>query len=75
VSTGGAEDYRWYWQHGWDANRDGRPDANASAEAEMMNFVKDIANYARGTHNHPGFQILIQNAEELSRHPDYLRGP
>jgi endo-alpha-1,4-polygalactosaminidase (GH114 family) len=72
MSIGGAEDYRWYWQHSWDADRDGRPDTDASAEAEMMNFVKDIANYARVTHNHPGFQIFVQNAEELSRHPDYV---
>ncbi len=76
MSIGGAEDYRSdyrsYWHHGRDANRDGRPDADASAEAEMMNFVKDIANYACGTHNHPDFQILVQRAEELSRHPDYV---
>jgi uncharacterized protein (TIGR01370 family) len=39
----------------------------------MMNFVKDISNYARGSHNHPGFQIVVQNAKGLSRHPDYVR--
>ncbi len=26
----------------------------------------------RVTHNLPGFQIFVQNAEELSRHPDYV---
>jgi uncharacterized protein (TIGR01370 family) len=27
----------------------------------------------RVTHNLSGFQIFVQNAEELSRHPDYVR--
>ncbi len=31
MSIGEAEDYRWYWQRSWDANRDGRPDAGAPA--------------------------------------------
>jgi cysteinyl-tRNA synthetase len=134
MSIGEAEDYRWYWQRSWDANRDGRLDADApawlgrsnpdwpgnykvrywdaawqqivydyvdkvlaagfdgvyldivdayqyweprepdvSAEAEMVDFVKDIANSARVTHNHPGLQVFVQNAEELSRHPDYVQ--
>jgi cysteinyl-tRNA synthetase len=29
ISIGEAEDYRPYWQKGWDANRDGKPDASA----------------------------------------------
>jgi cysteinyl-tRNA synthetase, unknown class len=29
MSIGEAEDYRWYWQPGWDRNRDGRPGAAA----------------------------------------------
>jgi cysteinyl-tRNA synthetase len=133
MSIGEAEDYRWYWQRSWDANKDGRPDAGAPAwlgrsnpdwpgnykvrywnpawqrivynyvdrvlaagydgiyldivdayqyweprepdvpaEAEMVAFVKDIASYARVTHNQPGFQVFVQNAEELSRHSDYV---
>ena len=138
MSIGEAEDYRWYWQRSWDANRDGRPDAGApewlgrsnpdwpgnykvrywdpawqdivydyvdkvleagydgvyldivdayqywepggpgapdypDAEDDMVAFVKDIANYARVTQNHPGFQVFVQNAEELSTHPDYVQ--
>jgi cysteinyl-tRNA synthetase, unknown class len=138
MSIGEAEDYRWYWQRSWDANRDGRPDAGApawlgrsnpdwpgnykvrywdpawqeivydyldkvlaagydgvyldlvdayeywqpggpgapdypDAEAEMVDFVKSIATYARITQNHPNFQVFVQNAEELSRHPDYVQ--
>ena len=37
----------------------------------MVDFVKDIAGYA--TQNHPNFQVFVQNAEELSRHPDYVQ--
>ncbi len=134
MSIGEAENYRWYWQKSWDANRNGKPDAGApawlgpsnpdwpgnykvrywdagwqeivyayvdkvlvagydgvyldivdayqywepretdvSAEDEMVDFVKDIANYARVTQNYPGFQVFVQNAEELSRHSDYVR--
>ena len=134
MSIGEAEDYRWYWQRSWDANRDGRPDAGAPAwlgrsnpdwpgnykvrywdpawqqivydyvgkvlaagydgvyldivdayeyweprapgvpvEDEMVDFVKSIATYARVTHDHPNFQVYVQNAEELSLHPDYVR--
>jgi len=29
MSIGEAEDYRWYWQPSWDADRDGRPDPGA----------------------------------------------
>jgi len=131
MSIGEAEDYRWYWQRNWDANRDGRPDAGAPAWlgrsnpdwpgnkvrywdtawqqivydyvdkvlaagydrvyldivdayqyweprepgvlAEAETVDKDIANYARVTHNHLGFQVFVQNAEELSRHSDYVQ--
>jgi cysteinyl-tRNA synthetase len=138
MSIGEAEDYRWYWQRSWDANRDGRPDAGApawpgrsnpdwpgnykvrywdpawqqivydyvdkvlaagydgvyldivdayeywepggpgspdrsTAEEDMVTFVKDIANYARVTQNHPGFQVFVQNAEELSQHSHYVQ--
>lgn len=29
MSIGEAEDYRFYWQESWDADRDGKPDANS----------------------------------------------
>lgn len=29
ISIGEAEDYRWYWNSGWDANNDGSPDSGA----------------------------------------------
>ena len=31
LSIGEAEDYRPYWKHEWDANKDGKPDTNAPA--------------------------------------------
>ena len=137
MSIGEAENYRWYWQKSWDANRNGKPDAGApawlgpsnpdwpgnykvrywdagwqeivyayvdkvlnagydgvyldivdayqywepggpgspdhlTAEEDMVEFVKDIAQYARVTKGHPDFQVFVQNAEELSTHPDYV---
>lgn len=136
MSIGEAEDYRWYWQRSWDANRDGRPDVGApawlgrsnpdwpgnykvhywdpawqnmvyeyvdkvqeagydgvyldivdayeywgpggqsgldreAAEEEMVEFVKDIATYAR--ESQPNFGVFVQNAEDLSTHPDYVQ--
>ncbi len=138
MSIGEAEDYRWYWQRSWDANKDGRPDAGApawlgrsnpdwpgnykvrywdpawqqivydyvdkvlaagydgvyldivdayeywgpggpsgldrpTAEREMVRFVKSIAEFARVTREKPGFQVFVQNAEGLSRYPDYVQ--
>jgi cysteinyl-tRNA synthetase, unknown class len=57
-----------YWQPGGP----GAPDREV-AEAEMVDFVKSIATYARVTQNHPNFQVFVQNAEELSQHPDYVQ--
>jgi cysteinyl-tRNA synthetase len=134
MSIGEAEDYRWYWQRGWDRNRDGRPDADApdwlgrsnpdwpgnykvrywdpgwqalvydyvdkvlaagydgvyldvvdayqywrprqpgvATADEMVSFVETIAEHARVTRNHPDFWVFVQNAEELSRYPDYVQ--
>jgi cysteinyl-tRNA synthetase len=42
-------------------------------EDEMVAFVKDIATHARETKGRTGFQVFVQNAEELSVHPDYLQ--
>ena len=137
MSIGEAENYRWYWQKSWDANRNGKPDAGApawlgpsnpnwpgnykvrywgagwqeivyayvdkvlvagydgvyldivdayqywepggpgssdhpNAEEDMVEFVKGITQYARVTKDHPDFQVFVQNAEELSTHPDYV---
>jgi uncharacterized protein (TIGR01370 family) len=39
----------------------------------MVAFVKSIANYARVTKGRPRFQVFVQNAEGLSRYPDYVQ--
>jgi endo-alpha-1,4-polygalactosaminidase (GH114 family) len=31
MSIDEAKNYRWYWQRGWDANRNGKLDAGAPA--------------------------------------------
>lgn len=57
-----------------DAYQYWRPREPAVATAdEMVSFVEDIAEHARVTRNHPDFQVFVQNAEELSRHPDYVQ--
>jgi endo-alpha-1,4-polygalactosaminidase (GH114 family) len=38
-----------------------------------VNFVKDLATYARETRAHSDLQVFVQNAEELSDHPDYVQ--
>jgi cysteinyl-tRNA synthetase, unknown class len=53
-----------YWQHGGP----GSPD-RATTEREMVDFVKGIASRARTTD--PDFGVFVQNAEDLSSHPDY----
>jgi len=40
---------------------------------EMVAFVESIAAHARVTRNRPDFQVFVQNAEELSRYPDYVQ--
>ncbi len=57
-----------YWGPGGSSGLD-RP----TAEREMVRFVKSIAEYARVTHDHPGFEVFVQNAEGLSVHRDYVR--
>ncbi|MFN4219422.1 MAG: MJ1477/TM1410 family putative glycoside hydrolase [bacterium] len=44
-----------------------------TAEQEMVDFVKEIANYARVTKGKNNFLVIPQNAEELSTHPDYVQ--
>lgn len=43
-----------------------------TAEQEMVDFVKAIANYARVTKGKANFGIFPQNGEGLSSHPDYV---
>ena len=56
---------------GWEP---GGPDAPEypEAEDEMVDFVKSVANYTRVEKGHPDFQVFVQNAKDLSRHPDYV---
>ena len=57
-----------YWGPGEPSGLD-RP----TAEWEMVRFVKSIAEYARVTRKHQGFEVFVQNAESLSVHSDYVR--
>lgn len=57
-----------YWGPGGPSSPD-RP----TAEEEMVSFVKSIAEHARVEGGRPDFQVFVQNAEELSRHPDYVQ--
>lgn len=45
----------------------------ATAEQEMVDFVKAIANHARVTRGKPDFGIFPQNGEALSSHSDYVQ--
>ncbi len=56
----------------WEPGGPGSPD-HLTAEEDMVEFVKDIADYARITKNRPDFMVFVQNAEELSSHPDYVQ--
>jgi cysteinyl-tRNA synthetase len=44
----------------------------STAERDMVEFVLEIAEYARETSNNTGFGVFPQNGEALSVHPDYL---
>jgi len=43
-----------------------------TAERDMVEFVLEIAEYAREASNNTGFGVFPQNGETLSNHPDYL---
>jgi cysteinyl-tRNA synthetase len=45
----------------------------STAEQDMVNLVKTIANYARTIKCNPYFGIFPQNAEALSSHNDYVQ--
>lgn len=57
-----------YWGPGGESGLN-RP----TAEQEMVNFVKEIANYARVIKGKKDFIVIPQNAEALSVHPDYVQ--
>jgi cysteinyl-tRNA synthetase len=44
----------------------------ASSEQEMVDFVKELAHYARVEKHRPDFAIFPQNGAELGKHVDYL---
>lgn len=56
-----------YWGPGGDSGLN-----RSTAENEMVEFVKAIANYARVTKGKANFLVFPQNGEVLSSHADYL---
>ncbi len=64
VSIGEAEDYRPYWQAGWDANKDGKPDAGAPAFLNLEN--PDWKGNYRVRYWQPQWQtIMLQAVDEV----------
>jgi cysteinyl-tRNA synthetase len=57
LSIGEAEDYRPYWQSAWDANKDGKPDANAPAF--LLGENPDWEGNYQVKYWHAGWQKLI----------------
>ena len=57
-----------YWGPGGESGLD-RP----TAEQEMVDFVKDIANYARIAKGKTNFLVFSQNGEALSSHSEYVQ--
>lgn len=57
-----------YWGPGGESGLN-RP----TAEQEMVDFVKEIANYARVIKGKKDFIVIPQNAEALAVHPDYVQ--
>jgi len=56
-----------YWGPGGESGLN-----RVTAEQEMVDFVKDIANYARVTKGKTDFGVFPQNGEGLSVHSDYV---
>jgi cysteinyl-tRNA synthetase, unknown class len=54
----------------WEPGGPGSPEY-LTAEEVTVEFVKGIVEYARVTESHPDYPVFVQNAEELSTHPDY----
>ena len=57
-----------YWGPGGESGLD-----RQSAEREMVDFVKAIAQYARVTKGKAGFGVFPQNGEGLSAYADYVQ--
>jgi len=55
----------------WGPDGDGHLN-RASSEQEMVDFVKELARYARVDKNRPDFAVFPQNGAELGRHADYM---
>ncbi|MEO0202428.1 MAG: MJ1477/TM1410 family putative glycoside hydrolase [candidate division WOR-3 bacterium] len=76
-----------YWENGWKSIIYGSPDSyldkiidayeywlpeRPTAEREMVDFVKEIAHYARVIKGKTNFIVIPQNGEKLSAHEDYV---
>lgn len=57
-----------YWGPGGESGLE-----RETAEEEMVDFVKEIANYTRITKGKTNFLIFPQNGEGLSTHEDYVK--
>jgi cysteinyl-tRNA synthetase len=55
----------------WGPDGDGHLN-RASSEQEMVDFVKELARYARVDKGRPDFAVFPQNAAELGVHADYM---
>ena len=55
----------------WQPGGEGKP-GRASAEQDMVDFVKAIATHARETDGVKDFAVFVQNGADLARHPDYV---
>lgn len=56
-----------YWGPGGESGLD-----RATAEDEMVAFVKALAHYARVTRGYADFGVFPQNGDGLASHPDYV---
>lgn len=56
-----------YWGPGGESGLE-----RQTAEQEMVDFVRSIANYARVTKGKTNFGVFPQNGEALALHPEYL---
>ncbi len=55
----------------WGPGGKGRP-TRATAEQDMVDFVRAIADYARVVKGRPDFAVFPQNGSDLGKHPEYL---
>jgi cysteinyl-tRNA synthetase len=57
-----------YWEPGGESGLN-----RITAEQEMVDFIKSIANYSRATKRMTNFGIFPQNGEELASHSEYVQ--